>query len=298
MYPAPFRYHRAGSVAEASKLLTALGDSARPLAGGQSLLAMMKLRIDEPENLVDIGRIPGLTKIELTAGRCRIGALATHAAIARADISSRVPIVGDTARGIADNQVRSRGTIGGNVSAGDPSCDWPTLLTALDGKVHCEGARSGKRDVAIDDFYEGLYATVLKAGELVTGVSFAIPPPGSGGAYCVFKRCAPAYPTSSVAVQLTLDGDTCREARVALGASGMTVIHATAADAELRGKVLDAKTIGKAVEAAVAAADPVDDQRGTPEYKRFLLGSLVRRGIDFARRRCAGEHLELSHEYY
>ena len=167
MYPAPFRYHRVGSLAEATRLLTELGEAARPLAGGQSLLALMKLRIDQPADLVDIGRIPGLSTIEEATGEIRIGALATHAAIARADIARRVPIVGDCARGIADNQVRSRGTIGGNVSAGDPSCDWPTLLTALDGRVHCEGP-SGKRSVPVDAFIEGLYATVLRAGEMRT----------------------------------------------------------------------------------------------------------------------------------
>ena len=297
MYPAPFRYHRVGTVGAASKLLAELGENARPLAGGQSLLALMKLRIDQPGDLVDIGRIPGLSRIEEVSGEIRIGALATHAAIARADIASRVPIVGDCARGIADNQVRSRGTIGGNVSAGDPSCDWPTLLISLDGRVHCEGP-SGKRSVPVDGFIEGLYATVLQTGELVTGVSFAAPPKGSAGAYCVFKRCAPAYPTTSVAVQLTLDGRDCREARIALGASGLTVIHATAAEAELRGKLLDEKAIQRAAEAAVAAADPVEDQRGSPEFKRFLLNSLVRRGIDIARRRCAGEQVEVTHEYY
>lgn len=297
MYPAPFRYHRAASVGEASKLLMELGEGARPLAGGQSLLPLMKLRIDQPADLIDIGRIPGLGRIEEASGEIRIGALVTHAVIARADIANRVPIVGDCARGISDNQVRSRGTIGGNVSSGDPSCDWPTLLTVMDALVHCEGP-SGKRSVPVGRFVEGLYATTLKAGELVTGVSFSVPAKGSGGAYCVFKRCAPAYPTSSVAVHLTLDGPTCRDARIALGASGLTTIHAVAAEAELRGKTLDEKSVRRAAEAAAAAADPVEDQRGSPEFKRFLLNSLVRRGLDIARRRCVGEQIEVNHEYY
>ncbi|MDP2324450.1 MAG: hypothetical protein Q8N51_10515, partial [Gammaproteobacteria bacterium] len=168
----------------------------------------------------------------------------------------------------------------------------------LDGQVHCEGGASGKRSLPVDGFIEGLYATVLEKGELVTSVSFALPAGSSGGAYCVFKRCAPAYPTSSVAVQLTLDGGDCKDARIALGASGLTVIHATAAEAELRGKGLSDKVIQRAAEAAVAAADPVEDQRGPPEYKRFLLNSLVLRAIAIARRRCAGERVENSHEYF
>lgn len=297
MYPAPFRYHRAGSVAEATKLLAQLGDAARPMAGGQSLLVLMKLRFEQPEHIVDIGRIAGLNKIEESNGEVRFGALVTHAMIARSELARRVAVIGDCARGIADNQVRSRGTVGGNLACGDPSVDWPTLLTVFDGTVHCEGP-DGKRTLPVDGFIDGLYATQLQPAELVTGVSFKLWGKGSGGAHCVFKRCAPAYPTSSVAVQIAMDGTDCRDVRIALGASGLTPIHATAAAAELRGKPLNEKSIARAAEAAVAAADPVEDQRGTPQYKRFLLDGLVKRAVDIARRRAAGETLEVSHEYY
>ena len=128
MYPAPFRYHRADSVENAIALLSELGDTARPLGGGQSLLVLMKLRFEEPTDLVDLGFIPGLSDITIKDGQVHIGALATHVSIARSDVAQAVPIVGDCARGIADNQVRSRGTIAGNLASGDPSCDWPTLL--------------------------------------------------------------------------------------------------------------------------------------------------------------------------
>lgn len=278
-------------------MLAALGDGSRALAGGQSLLVLMKVRFEQPSDLVDLGRIPGLNRVECAGADVRIGALATHAAIARSEVAALVPIVGDCARGIADNQVRSRGTIGGNLCSGDPSCDWPTLLTTLDATVHCEGP-AGPRSVPVAGFVQGLYSTVLEAGELVTGVSFAVPGPGSGGAYVAFKRCAPAYPTTSVGVQLHLDGDRCTDVRIALGASGLTTIRATAAEAELRGRGLDTSVFDRVAEAAVAASDPVEDQRGTPEFKRSLIRVLVRRAVEAARRRAAGEKLELSHEYY
>ena len=297
MYPAPFRYHRADSVENAIALLSELGDTARPLGGGQSLLVLMKLRFEEPTGLVDLGFIPGLSEIIVKDGQAHIGALATHAGIARSDLASTVPIVGDCARGIADNQVRSRGTIAGNLASGDPSCDWPTLLTTLDAQVHCQGP-DGTRDVPVADFVEDLYATVLGPAEIVTGVSFAVPGEGSGGAYMAFKRCAPAYPTISVGVQLSMAGDSCQDARVALGSAGMTSIHATHAEDELRGKPLTDETMASAGEAAAAQSDPVEDQRGSEEFKRQLIRVLVKRAAAAAGRRCAGEQVEVSHEYY
>ena len=298
MYPAPFRYHRAASVSEAISLLTELGEGARPLAGGQTLLIWMKLRFDEPSDLVDLGRIPKLANIEHDDVGVRIGALATHGRIASSPIADRIPIIGDCANGIADSQVRSRGTIGGSVAAGDPSCDWPALLHTLDAEIICSG-ENGERSVDINEFVEDLYATVLAENEIVTSVRFKMPAANSAGAYCAFKRCAPAYPTATAGVQLTLgEGDTCEDVRIAMGSAGLTPIHATEAEAELRGKVLSADTINKAAEAAVAASDPVEDQRGSADFKRSLLGTLVKRAIGVATRRCHGEKVEIAHEYY
>ncbi len=297
MYPAPFRYHRAASLQEASACLVDIGEGARVLAGGQTLLVWLKLRFDEPTDLVDIGRIPGLDGIEHDDSRVRIGALATHARIARSSLARALPIVGDCANGIADNQVRSRGTMGGSLGAGDPSADWPVLMTALDATVHTRGP-GGARSLAANGFITDLYTTQLQPGELVTGVSFAVPAKGSGGAYVAFKRCAPAYPTTSVAVQLTLRGDHCEQARIALGSSALTPLRAAAAEAELQGRALDAAAIARAAEAAAAEAEPVADQRGSPEFKRSLIRALLRRGVDAAQRRCRGENVEVSHEYY
>ncbi|MFQ5635799.1 MAG: FAD binding domain-containing protein, partial [Gammaproteobacteria bacterium] len=193
MYPAPFAYHRAQTVDDAIALLTELGDGARALAGGQTLLVWVKLRFDEPTDLVDLGRIPHLDQIE-SNDTVQIGALTTHARIARSDLAAAIPIISDCANGIADNQVRSRGTVGGSLAAGDPSADWPVLLHTLDAEVQCQGP-GGRRSIDINDFVEDLYQTALQPGEIVTGVRFASPAAGSAGAYCAFKRCAPAYPT-------------------------------------------------------------------------------------------------------
>lgn len=297
MYPAPFRYHRAASVEAAIRQLSELGEGARALAGGQSLLVWMKMRFGDFTDLVDIGRIPGLDGIEQDAAGVRIGALATHARIARSPLAKLLPIVGDCANGIADNQVRSRGTIGGSLASGDPACDWPVLLTTLDAKLHTQGP-GGRRELPVDGFVEDLYVTKLKAGELITGVSFAMPVKGSAGAYVGFKRCAPAYPTISVGVQLNLKGGQCEDVRIALGAAGLTTIHARAAEAELRGKALTPATMVRAAEAAVAECDPVDDQRGPIAFKQSIIRVLVKRGIETAQRRSQGETVEVSHEYY
>jgi len=298
MYPAPFRYHRAGSVDEAISLLSDLGDEAKPLAGGQTLLVWMKLRFDAPSDLVDLGRIPELSYIEHDDSEVRIGALATHGQIASSPVADIIPIVSDCANGIADYQVRSRGTIGGSLAAGDPSCDWPPLLHTLDAEVLCKGPH-GERGIDIKVFIEDIYTTALQENEIVTGIRFKRPAANSAGAYVGFKRCAPAYPTGTAGVQLTLaDGNICDDVRIALGSAGLTPIHAIDAEAELRGKPLSKQNIEKAAEAAVAAADPVEDQRGSADFKKSVLRVLVKRAVSIAARRCGGESVENSHEYY
>ena len=297
MYPAPFNYHRAHTVKQAIELLLQVGDGARVLAGGQSLLPMLKLRFDEPTDLVDVGRIPGLDGIETGASGVRIGALATHRKIGASALAQAIPIIADCANGIADNQVRSRGTIGGSVASGDPSCDWPVLLHTLDTQIQCQGS-DGERTLDINGFVEDLYQTVLQPGELVTSVSFAMPAQGSGGAYCAFKRCAPAFPSVSAGVQLRLGGGEVQSIRIALGSSGRTPIRAHEAEAELNGGAITPERLGRAAEAAVAAASPFDDQRGSAAYKRQLIATLVPRAVAIAVRRANGETVKNSHEYY
>ena len=296
MYPAPFNYHRPQSVRQAIDLLTQIGGGARVLAGGQSLLPVLKLRFDEPTDLVDIGRIPGINGIDAGKTEIGLGALATHRRIAASPVAVAIPIVADCANGIADNQVRSRGTIGGSVASGDPSCDWPTLLHTVDAQIVSQGPK-GERVRDINGFVSGLYETVLEPGEVITGVRFAVPAAG-GGAYCAFKRCAPAYPTISIGVQLGMSGGTVSKARVALGSSAPTPIRSRAAEAELEGGGLTPERIKRAADAAVADADPYGDQRGSPAFKSQLIATLVRRAIGIAERRAKGESIKNSHEYY
>lgn len=297
MYPPAFNYHRPESVAGATGVLSEIGEGARLLAGGQTLIVLMKLRYEEPTDIIDIGRIPGLDAIDDAGEIVSIGALATHRRLGASPLAAEVPIVGDCADGIADNQVRSRGTIGGSLASGDPSCDWPSLLHTLDAEVLCEGP-GGTRTLDINGFVEDLYQTVLAPGEMITAVRFKKPGPGSGGAYCAFKRCAPAYPTASVGVQLTVNGGKIDSARVALGSAGLTPIRARDAEQELAGQAPSDAVTAAAAAAAVAASDPVEDQRGSPAFKRRLIDALTRRAVQIALRRAAGETVKNSHEYY
>ena len=297
MYPSRFSYHRANSVDEAVRLMSEAGEGGRFLAGGQTLLVLLKMRFDQPSDVIDIGRIPDLDSIESTGDRITVGALATHRRIAESELAKSVPIIGDCADGIADNQVRSRGTIGGSLASGDPSCDWPALLHTLDAEITCQG-QNGSRTLDINGFVDDLYQTILRPGEMVTGVRFARPAPGSGGAYCVFKRCAPAFPTISVGVQLRLEEGRIVSSRVALGSAGLTPIRALTAEKELTGQNAATIDVEKAAEAAASAADPLDDQRGSPAFKRRLVAVLTRRATNIALRRASGETVKNSHEYY
>jgi carbon-monoxide dehydrogenase medium subunit len=297
MYPAPFQYHRAKTVDDAVGILSGIGEGARVLAGGQSFIAMLKLRFDEPTDLVDIGRITNLDQIDDAGDVISIGALATHNRIGASALAKAIPIISDCANGIADNQVRNLGTIGGSVASGDPSCDWPNLLHTLDAEILCQGS-DGVRTLDINGFVEDLYETRLKADEIITAVRFKRPAMGSGGAYCVFKRCAPAYPTISVGVQLTIRDGQVDSSRIALGSAGLTPIRASEAEAELTGGSLTADEINKTAQAAVAASDPYEDRRGSAEFKRQLIATLCKRAIAIAQRRAGGETVKNSPEYY
>jgi len=296
MYPAPFHYHRADSLQDAISLLSDLGDTARALAGGQTLLVWMKLRFDEPRHLVDLARIPGLSEIRQEGDEVCIGALATHARIAASAVADALPVVRDCGTGIADTQVRNRGTIGGALGSADPSCDWPTLLHLFDATLTCSGPE-GTRSMPVSELVEDIYTTTLKPAELITEIRFRMPPAGSGGSYTAFKRCAPAYPTASAGVQLSLDGDVCSHIRMALGSAGLTTVTSKEAETVLLGSPLTEANIDKAAEAIVSAADPVPDQRGSEAFKRAVLRTLVKRAVDIAVRRCHGETIKGHHEY-
>ena len=277
-------------------MLAQLGEDAKLLAGGQSLIPLMKLRFANPAHLVDLNFISGTSYIEEDKGTLRFGALTRHAEIEASAAAAKIPILHDCAAGIADVQVRNRGTIGGSLAEADPSGDWAAVLSTLSTEVRCVGTK-GERTVSLKDFVRDAYTTALAHDELVSEVVVKTPPKGSGGTFLAFKRSAPVYPTASAAVQLTMDGNVCKDAAIALGCVGLTAIKAKDAEEALRGRPLTEKTIASAMEAARAAADPQSDMRGSADYKRNLVGALVKRAIEIAVRRARGEQVEVSHIY-
>jgi carbon-monoxide dehydrogenase medium subunit len=296
MYPRAFHYHRPASLEEAVDMLGQLGEGAKLLAGGQSLIPLLKLRFANPEHLVDLNFISGASFIREEAGVLHFGAMTRHAEIEHSELVRKIPVLHDCAAGIADVQVRNRGTIGGSLAEADPSGDWANALITLDTIVHCLGPNRSRR-IALKDFILDAYTTALAHDELVTEVEVKIPPKDSGGAYLAFKRAAPVYPTASTAVQLTIEGDVCKNAAIALGCVGLTAIRASEAESALRGKSLNDTTIRSAAEAARAAADPHADMRGSADYKRELVAALVKRAIHIAMRRARGEQVEGTHLY-
>ncbi len=296
MYPRAFEYHRASSMKEAASLLASLGDEAKLLAGGQSLIPLMKLRFANPAHLVDLNFIPDTAYVRQQNGTLHFGALARHADIEHSPAVAAVPIIYDCAAGIADVQVRSRGTIGGSIAEADPSGDWAAALLTLDTQVRCISPR-GERTVALAEFITDAYTTVLAHDELVAEIIVKTPPKNSGSAYLAFKRTAPVYPSAAVGVQLTMDGGACKDVAITMSAVGLTPIRASEAEKALRGKPPDAKTIEAAAEAARAAADPQPDMRGSAEYKRQLVYALTKRAIGIAERRSRGEKVESGHIY-
>jgi carbon-monoxide dehydrogenase medium subunit len=256
MYPHSFRYHRASTIAEALSLLAEHGEEAKAIAGGQSLIPLMKLRLAQPATLIDLNFIPGFGEIRVSEGFACFGALARHAEIADSLPAADIPILHDCAAGIADVQVRNRGTIGGSVAEADPSSDWIAVLLTLGGEVRVVGP-GGERAIPIEEFVVDAYTPALEPGELVREVAVKIPPKRSGGACIAFKRAAPVYATASIAAQLTLaDRDTCADARIVAGCVGLTAQRLGAAEAELRGHPVTAKTIEAAAEATMSAVEP------------------------------------------
>lgn len=287
MIPGAFDYHRPNSVGEAVRLLAELGDDARVLAGGHSLIPMMKLRMAMPEHIVDLQDIAELSGISESGGTITIGAMTRQSEIIGSEMLARqCPILREAALQIADPQVRNLGTIGGNVANGDPGNDMPAIMQALDATYLVEGS-NGSREVAARAFYEAAYFTALKDGEVLTAVRFDAPPAGHGQAYEKQKRKIGDYATAAAAVILTMDGGRCKTAAVALTNVGDTPIFADAAGQALAGSGLEPAAVDTAVQAAEAAANPPADGRGPADFRTKVAGVMVRRAIAKAAERAA-----------
>jgi carbon-monoxide dehydrogenase medium subunit len=283
--PAAFSYHRPTSVKDAVALLGKFGDDGRPLAGGHSLIPTMKLRLAEPANLVDLAGIGELRGIRADGSDVVIGAMTTqHEVIASDLLATKIPILRETALQIADPQVRYVGTLGGNVANGDPANDMPALMLCLGATFHLSGA-SGERRVAARRFYQGLYATALGNGEILTALRIPVPPAGHGWAYEKLKRKVGDFATAAAAVLLTVRGG-----KVASCSIGLTNVAETPLWAEEAAKILvdsslDAGTVKRAVAAAEAITAPASDSRGPASYRTKMAGVMLTRALDRAKSR-------------
>jgi aerobic carbon-monoxide dehydrogenase medium subunit len=282
VYPAAFEYFAPRSVDQALELLARHGEDAKILAGGQSLLPMMKLRIASPRYLIDVNRIDRLAGLRREGDRLVIGALCRHADVAASPIvREHLAVMLDAATQTADVQVRNRGTVAGSLAHADPAGDWPAALMALDTMVTI-AAKSGMRTLPLADFIVDAYTTQLGVGEMLVEVSVGIPARPGGGAYLKFEKRAGDFAVASVGVQLVLDGDSCRTAAISLGALGATPIRARAAEAFLHGKPISPDLLSHAEQLVRDAAEPFPDTRGSVEYKRHLAGVLFRRSFAVA----------------
>ncbi len=289
MIPRSFEYHSPRTLDEAISLLQKLGPDAKLLSGGQSLIPMMKLRLVSPEHIVDINRIPDLNYISTNNGHLRIGALTREHELESSDVvKTKFPILSDTAKVIADPLVRSQATVCGNLAHGDPANDHPATMLALGASVVATGPK-GQREIPIAEFFPGLFTTALEPEEILTEIKIPLPPPRSGGAYLKLERKVGDYATAGVAVQITLDdAGACMRAGIGLTNVGMTPIKATQAEASLIGKKLDDATIQQTAELAASESQPMDDIRGSADYKRDLVRVLTARALNTALNRAKG----------
>src|SRR6201996_1024928 len=282
MIPGQFSYHRPATVADAIKLLSSLGDDARPLAGGHSLVPMMKLRLATPEHLVDLHGIDGLKGIRRDGANITIGAMTTqHELLASSEISQSLPILHETALLIADPQVRYRGTLGGNVANGDPGNDMPSLMMTLGATYTLEGP-NGTREVAASEFYQGAYFTALEPGELVVSMSVPVPPAGHGYAYEKLKRKVGDYATAAAARVLPKVNGKVATCWIALPNLSEAPLLADDAAKAVIGHPLDDASLKKAAAAASAIMSPAADARGPVEYRKHVGGIMVMRALQRA----------------
>ncbi len=279
MIPPSFQYHAPGSVDEAVALLSQYGDEAKLLAGGHSLLPMMKLRFAEPEHLVDINNIESLKGIREENGEIAIGAMTSENALISSELlQQKCPILPEAARLIADPQVRNRGTIGGDIAHGDPGNDHPALMMALEATFTLVGP-NGSRQVAANDFYLGTFYTALEADEILTEIRFAPQSPNTGTSYHKLKRKTGDFATAAAAVVIEMSGETCKSVRIALTNLGPTALRASDAEAVLTGQVITDELIDQAAQKAMDICDPAEDLRGDAEYKTHMGGEMTRRAI-------------------
>ncbi|MGC2042406.1 MAG: xanthine dehydrogenase family protein subunit M [Pseudolabrys sp.] len=285
MIPGSFAYHRPTSVKEAVGLLGSLGEDARAIAGGHSLIPMMKLRLASPTHLIDLAGVADLKGIREDGRDIIVGAMTTqHELINSELLAKKIPILRETSLVIADPQVRYVGTVGGNVANGDPGNDMPAVMMCLNAVYHAVG-KSGERRIAAREFYQGAYFTSLEPGEIVTAVRIPVPAAGHGYAYEKLKRKIGDYATAAAAVVLTMQGGKVASCSIGLTNVAETALWADEAGKILTGSTLDATTVKKAVAAAEAITSPATDGRGPAAYRTKMAGVMLTRALASAKSR-------------
>ena len=282
MYPAAFEYHTPGSVQEALGLLGKL-DDAKILAGGHSLVPMMKLRLAQPKHLIDLRKMPGLSGIKEEGSTIVIGAMTTHWEVESSKLlQAKCAVLSDTAKIIGDPAVRNKGTIGGSLAHADPAADMPATVIALGAEFVCQGAK-GKRTVKVDDWFQGLMATALGEDELLVEIRVPALTPGIGSAYMKFAHPASRFAIVGAAAVVTVDKQgTCTKAGVGITGAGTKAVRAKGVEAGIVGKRLDAATIEAAAQKAADGIDVQADLQGSVEYKSHLCRVFARRAIEAA----------------
>ena len=282
MIPPQFGYFAPDTLDEAVSLLDELGPEATVLAGGQSLIPLMKLQLAVPGYVVDINRIPGLADISEDNGFLRIGSLTREADLDSSEmVRAKYPILHDTTAVIADPLVRNMATVGGNLAHGDPANDHPATMLALGAQIVARGS-AGERVIPVSGFFEGSLVTALDQGEILTEIRVPTPPPGSGGAYLKLERKVGDYATAGVAAAITVTGGVCQQAGIGLTNAGPTPVKAMTAESFLVGKRLDDETIREAARLASQEAQPTADLRGPEEYKRDMVRVIAGRALRLA----------------
>jgi carbon-monoxide dehydrogenase medium subunit len=282
MYPASFEYHRPGTVDEAVRLLGTHKNDAKLLAGGHSLIPLMKLRLTSPKHVIDLRRVSGLSGVREEGGAIVIGALTTHYAIeSSASLKAKCPILTEAGAMIGDPQVRNWGTIGGSLAHADPAADWPAVVLALGAEIRATGPR-GSRTIKAEDFFKDLLTTALAPDEVLTEVRIPAPAAGSGMAYVKHPHPASRFAVVGVAAVLAVSGGRCQAASVAVTGVGAKATRAKGVEAALAGKALDAPTIAAAAEKAADGIAMTADLQGSVEYKQHLTRVYTRRAVEAA----------------
>ena len=287
MYPAAFEYAVATSLDEALRMLSESGGEAKIIAGGHSLLPMMKLRLAPPAKLIDISKIPGLNEIRVDQSGITIGALVTHAQVASSpEVQRALPVLAETTHLIGDLQVRNRGTVGGSLAHADPAGDLPAVFLALDGEVVARGP-DGERTIRAADFFVDILTTSLDENEIITRIRFPSLPPKSGAAYQKFEHPASHYALTGVAAAVTLgDGGTIQQVRVGVTGVGPKAYRAEGVEQALAGE--GAHAIVEAAEKAADGIDCNDDIHASAEYRAHLARVFTRRALRVALERAGG----------